>query len=134
MRRSLITLIWTSLTVITVNAAEQEPTVTLRVKPELCITDKRKPTCEASFLVNWESGRFDDYCLNDDYSALPLRCWQQEASGNFAEERVISQSFSYLLTLLGQDQALAEARVELMTLDSSNRRQSRRNRHAWSIR
>lgn len=106
----------------------------LRVKPELCITDKRRQACETSFLVEWESRRSDHYCLNDGFSTTPLRCWQQESSGDFAEKRTVTRSFSYLLTLLGQDQALAEARVELMTLDSSNRRKSRRNRHAWSIR
>jgi len=128
-----ISLIWASLTVTTANAAEQEPLL-LRVKPELCITDKRRPACETSFLVEWESGRSDHYCLNDDFSATPLRCWQQESSGDFTENRTVTRSFSYLLTLLGQEQALAEARVELMTLDSSNRRKSRRNRHAWSVR
>jgi len=134
MSRSLATLLWTTLIVITVNAAAQEPPVTLRVKPELCITSKRKQSCETSFLVEWESRQRDHYCLNDDFSTIPLRCWQQNFSGNFAQERTVIRSFSYLLTLPDHDQVLAEARVELMSIDSSDRRRSRRNRHAWSIR
>ena len=105
----------------------------LRVKPELCITDKRKQACETSFLVQWESKRIGHYCLNDDFSALPLHCWEQKSSGSFDEERVVIRSFSYWLTLPGRVQPLAEAKVELMTIGSSDRRRNRRNRHAWSI-
>jgi hypothetical protein len=45
----------------------------------------------------------------------------------------VIQSFSYWLTIPGRDQPLAEARVELMTIHSTDRRRRRRNRHAWSI-
>ena len=105
----------------------------LRVKPELCITEKRKQGCEMSFLVQWESKRVGHYCLNDDSSTMALRCWEQESSGSFDEERVVIRSFSYLLTMPGRDQPLAEAKVELMTINTSDRRRKRRNRHAWSI-
>ena len=105
----------------------------LRVKPELCITDNRRQGCETSFLVQWESKRIGHYCLNDDFSVTPLRCWEQKSSGSFDEERVVIRNFSYLLTMPGRDQPLAEAKVELMTIDSTDRRRRRQNRHAWSI-
>ena len=105
----------------------------LRVKPELCITDKREQGCETSFLVQWESKRIGHYCLKDDLSAMPIRCWEQKSSGSFDEHRVVIQSFSYWLTIPGRDQPLAEVKVELMTIDSPDRRRRRRNRHAWSI-
>jgi hypothetical protein len=118
---------------ITVNAQAQDPPVTLRVKPQLCITEKRNGDCETTFLVQWESNLVGHYCLNDDFSATPLRCWEQNSSGSLNEERVVIRSFSYLLTAPGREQPLAEAKVELMTIDSSDRRRNRRNRHAWSI-
>ena len=105
----------------------------LRVKPELCITDKREQGCETSFLVQWESKRIGHYCLKDDLSAMPIRCWEQKSSASFDEHRVVIQSFSYWLTIPGRDQPLAEVKVELMTIDSPDRRRRRRNRHAWSI-
>lgn len=119
----------------TIAAADtQNPPVSLRVKPQLCITDKRGQPCEASFLVHWESGRIGYYCLTDDLSTTPLRCWERKSFGRFDEEREVKRSFSYLLTRAGHEQPLAAARVELMTIDSSDRRRNRRNRHAWSIR
>lgn len=119
---------------VTVGVEAQDLPVSLRVKPELCITDKRGEACETSFLVRWESGAIGFYCLADDLSTTPLRCWERESSGRFDEERVVTQSFSYLLTTSGREQPLAAARVELMTIDSSDRRRNRRNRHAWSVR
>jgi len=133
-KRSFVTFLCTAFIAITANAEAQEQPVTLRVKPQLCITSKREQACETSFLVQWESERVGHYCLEAEVAATTLRCWQQESFGRFDEERVVKQSFSYWLTAPGHDPPLAEARVELMTIDSSDRRRYRRNRHAWSIR
>jgi hypothetical protein len=84
--------------------------------------------------VQWESAYTGHFCLKDDDGATPLRCWEQDTFGHFDEERVVVNSFSYWLTTPGHDPPLAEAKVELMTIDSSDRRRNRRNRHAWSIR
>lgn len=133
MGRSLTALLWTVLFVSTIDAQAQDSSVTLRVKPQLCITDKREQGCEAAFLVQWKSKLVGHYCLNDDFSVVPLRCWAQKSSGRFDEERVVIRSFKYSLTMPGRDQPLAEVIVELMTIESSDRRRNRRNRHAWSI-
>ena len=134
MNRSFATFLCTAIVAITAHAEVQERPVTLRVKPQLCIISKREQACETSFLVQWESWLVGHFCLEDDSSATQLRCWEQESFGRFDEERVVNQSFSYLLKAPGHDPPLAEARVELMTIDSSDRRRYRRNRHAWSIR
>lgn len=114
-------------------AAGKDVPVTLRVKPVLCITDERQPDCKMTFLVQWESGQENDYCLGDDISLAPLNCWVQESSGEYDEDRVVKQSFKYQLTRDGEERPLAEAKVELMTIDNSDRRRNRRSRHAWSI-
>jgi hypothetical protein len=112
--------------------ASTDPPVILRVKPVLCITDERQPDCEMTFLVEWESGHRNDYCLGDDVSLAPLNCWVQESSGEFDEARTVTGTFKYRLTRSGQTEPLAEAKVELMTIDNSDRRRNRRSRHAWS--
>jgi hypothetical protein len=118
-------------------AAEPRPNaaqaVSLRVKPVLCIIDKRQPDCEMTFQVEWESSQQNDYCLGDDLSPSPLNCWVQQSSGAFDEARVVNQSFKYQLTVDGETEPLAEAKVELMNVDNSDRRRNRRSRHAWSI-
>lgn len=133
MGRSLTTLLWAAVIAIPINTKAQDLPVILRVKPQLCIADKREQGCETTFLVQWESKLIGHYCLNDDFSVMPLRCWEQESSGSFDEERIVVRSFKYLLTMPGSDQPLAEVIVELLTIESSDRRRNRRNRHAWSI-
>jgi hypothetical protein len=134
MNRLFATFLCMAFVVITANAEVKDRSVTLRVKPQLCITSKREQSCEIAFLVQWESKLSGHYCLEDDAAVTPLRCWEQESFGRFDEERIVNQSFSYWLKAPGHDPPLAEARVELMTIDSSDRRRYRRNRHAWSIR
>ncbi len=131
--RSFATLLWLLLTVTAVDAGAKNLPVMLRVKPQLCITDKREQDCETSFIVQWESEQAGDFCLKDNLSTVPLYCWVQKTFGSFAEDRIVVRSFSYWLTMPGRDQPLAEAKVELMTIGSSDRRRNRRNRHAWSI-
>jgi hypothetical protein len=113
--------------------ARKSPEVSLRVKPVLCITDASQPDCEMTFEVEWESGQANDYCLGDDVSLAPLNCWVRQSSGEYDEDRIVKQSFSYQLTRAGEEEPLAETKVELMTIDNSDRRRQRRSRHAWSI-
>jgi hypothetical protein len=133
MGRLLKTLSCAALTLVAGEAHAQDQPVLMSVKPELCITDKRTGNCEASFLVRWESEHIDQYCLGDDVSPAPLRCWQQVSAGKFDEDRVVTRSFIYRLILPDVDQPVAEVKVELMTIESPDRRRRRRSRHAWSI-
>lgn len=108
--------------------------VVIRVKPVLCITDERTPQCEMSLIVDWQSAQAGDYCLYNDFSAgEPLDCWEEQAAGQHVEDRVVDRTFSYWLTRGDVDRRLAEAQVEVMSTDSSDRRRHRRSRHVWSI-
>ena len=112
--------------------AESGP-VKLSVKPVLCITDKRNQNCAMSFLVRWQSEELGFYCLYNDFSAAPLDCWEEESSAALEEDRVVDRSFSYWLTDRNFAVRLAEAMVEVLSLESTDRRRNRRRRHAWSI-
>lgn len=107
--------------------------VELSVKPILCITDSRNPTCDMTFLVAWESAAVGYYCLFNNFSESPLRCWSQERNGNLTDERTVEQKFSFWMT--GDDFAsrLAQIDVEVLRMDSDDRRRKRRTRHVWDI-
>ena len=129
----------TTLSVIVlaaVSASAESPAdepVTLRVKPVLCITDKRNEHCEMSFIVQWESEYAGDFCLHNDFSDGPLDCWLERSSGRFDEDRVVVSNFSYWISVPHGETRLAEAEIEVMSTDSADRRRNRRSRHAWSI-
>lgn len=112
--------------------ADSEP-VKLSVKPVLCITDKRNQSCAMSFLVRWQTGELGFYCLYNDFSAAPLECWEEGSSGALEEDRIVDRSFSYWLTDRNFEVRLAEAVIEVLSLESSDRRRKRQRRHAWSI-
>ncbi len=107
--------------------------VRLTVKPVLCITDNRNPTCDMSFLVVWESGETGYYCLFNDFTEAPVRCWSEELAGQLSEDRVVRENFSYWMTGSDPDNRLAEVTVEVLHMDSDDRRRRRRTRHVWDI-
>jgi hypothetical protein len=114
----------------------QPPTedgVRLRVKPILCVTDNRNPTCDLTFLVTWQSGTTGYYCIFNDFDESPLRCWVEERSGQMTDDRSFDESFTFWLT--GEDlrDRLAEVEIEVLRLDSDDRRRNRRTRHIWDI-
>jgi hypothetical protein len=113
--------------------AQQEGTVELDVKPVLCVTDNRNPSCELSFAVTWESVTRDYYCVFNDFSDGPLRCWEQANAGSTTDERSVEDSFSFWMTGRDLRSRLTEIAVEVLHLESDDRRRRRRTRHVWDI-
>jgi hypothetical protein len=105
----------------------------LTVKPVLCITDNRNPSCDMSFLVVWQSGETGYYCLFNDFTEAPVRCWSEELTGRLSEDRIVRENFSYWMTGNDPDSRLAEITVEVLHMDSDDRRRRRRTRHVWDI-
>jgi hypothetical protein len=46
---------------------------------------------------------------------------------------VVGEAFVYWLGLQGGVQHLAEVKIEVLRLDSSDRRRERRSRHVWDV-
>ncbi|MDH3415277.1 MAG: DUF3019 domain-containing protein [Gammaproteobacteria bacterium] len=105
----------------------------LTVKPLLCITDNRNPSCNMSFLVVWQSDETGYYCLFNDFTEAPVRCWSEEPAGQLSEDRIVRENFSYWMTGNNPDSRLAEVTVEVLHMDSDDRRRRRRTRHVWDI-
>ena len=105
----------------------------LTVKPVLCITDNRNPSCDMSFLVVWQSGETGYYCLFNNFTEAPARCWSEERAGQLSDDRIVRENFSYWMTGGDPDSRLAEVTVEVLHMDSDDRRRRRRTRHVWDI-
>lgn len=114
-------------------ALAQEPRVSLSVKPVLCITDSREESCALSILVSWHSSRPGRYCLHNDFSEEPLRCWELAEAGMHVEERVVEDTFSYWLVSGTSSARLAEATLDVLSADLDDRRRHRQRRHVWDI-
>ncbi len=86
-----------------------------------------------SFLVAWESAESGYYCLYSDFGESPLRCWANELSGQVNDERNVQNAFNYWMAGANDDGPLAVVAVQVLQMDSSDRRRKRRNRHVWDI-
>jgi hypothetical protein len=105
----------------------------LTVKPVLCIIDKKTPSCDMSFLVLWESAQSGYYCLYNDFGEAPVRCWNDERAGRTEDERNVQEDFQYWMANDRNEQQLAAVKVEVLRMDSDDRRRKRRTRHVWDL-
>ncbi|MEO1596476.1 MAG: DUF3019 domain-containing protein [Pseudomonadota bacterium] len=105
----------------------------LNVTPLLCIVDKRAPTCDITFLVQWQSDTVGYYCLFNDFSEAPVRCWTERDSGELNDPREVSETFSYWITDEDTAKRLVAVAIDVLRLDSGDRRRQRRNRHVWDL-
>jgi hypothetical protein len=121
------------LPAVTVADEATDDDLQLSVKPLLCITDNRNPSCDMAFLVVWQSIATGYYCLFNDIADAPLRCWTEERAGRLNDERTVTKNFSYWMTGLDTAARLAQVDVEVLHLDSDDRRRRRRTRHVWDI-
>ena len=111
----------------------EDAAMRLTVKPVLCITDKRTPNCEISFLIHWQSGARGYYCLSSDLDENSLRCWSDEDTGQMKDDQTVREDFSYWMTADADSTRLAAVTVEVLRMDTDDRRRRRRTRHVWDI-
>jgi hypothetical protein len=109
------------------------PAARLIVKPLLCVLDRESPMCTMTFNIRWKSEEAREYCLNDSAQSGPLRCWPVTDSGSHQQNREVSEAFVYWLGAPGGAQRIAEVKIEVLRLDSQDRRRDRRARHVWDV-
>lgn len=109
------------------------PAARLIVKPLLCVLDSQAAQCSLTFRIRWKSEAAAEYCLNDSALSTPLRCWPSAASGTHDQKREVSEAFVYWLGAPDGSQRAAEVKIDVLRLDSSDRRRDRRARHVWDV-
>ena len=105
----------------------------LRVKPVLCIAARDSDTCATVFQIDWRSPQPGNYCLASDHRSLPLHCWTQAAAGEYRDSVTVTQDFYYWISEPDSAQRLSAVKIELLRLQSEDRRRERRSRHVWDV-
>jgi hypothetical protein len=121
------------LAVCSRSEAADAPAARLFVKPLLCVTDRESTVCSMNFDIRWKSKVAAEYCINDNVRNAPLRCWATATSGEHQEKREVSEAFVYWLGAPGGAQRVAEVKIDVLRLDSADRRRERRMRHVWDV-
>jgi hypothetical protein len=109
------------------------PAARLIVKPLLCVIDREAGQCSMTFRIRWKSEAAAEYCLNDSALSTPVRCWPSLSSGSHDQKREVSEAFVYWLGAPGGTQRAAEGKIDVLRLDSTDRRRDRRARHVWDV-
>ena len=122
-------VLWANLTA----AGADLPAARLIVKPLLCVIDKDAGQCSMTFRIRWKSEAAAEYCLNDSALSTPLRCWPSATSGAHDQQREVSEAFIYWLGAPDGTQRAAEVKIDVLRLDSPDRRRERRSRHVWDV-
>lgn len=132
MRMRLTLLIASCFTALPTVAADPQ-SVRLYVKPLLCVLDKNATSCAVTFDIRWKSALAAEYCLKDEARPTPLRCWPSAVSGEHQQERVVTQEFTFWLSPPAGTERVAEAKIEVLRVGSTDRRRERRSRHVWDV-
>jgi hypothetical protein len=104
--------------------AADEP-VKLSIKPLLCVLDKSA--------TSWKSIQANEYCLNDTLAPAPRICWGSASSGETTEKREVKEEFTYWIGLPAGTEHLAEVKISVLRVGSTDRRRERRARHVWDV-
>jgi hypothetical protein len=113
--------------------AADPPPVKLVIKPLLCVLDKTATACAITFDIRWKSVQPSEYCLGDSMTPTPVHCWQRALSGDARHERRFSEDFAFWLTPPAGGVRLAEVKIEVLRVGSTDRRRERRTRHVWDV-
>ena len=133
LRLSCLLCILMSLPVRADTQTAADRSMQLTVKPVLCVTDRATPSCRMLFLVVWESVERGYYCLFNDFSEAAVRCWSDERAGRTEDERIVQSDFQYWMQEDGREHQIVAVTVEVLRMDSDDRRRKRRNRHVWDL-
>jgi hypothetical protein len=114
-------------------AGADVPAARLMVKPLLCVTERESDVCSMNFDIRWKSTIAAEYCLNDSAQSTPLYCWARALTGTHSHKREVKEAFIYWLGAPGGAQRAAEVKIEVLRLDSADRRRDRRMRHVWDV-
>lgn len=117
----------------TVEIADIVNMAEITVRPLLCIVDQRTPVCEMVFHVNWRSEERGYYCVLSNLEEAPLRCWSEQRTGQLRDQRSVAEDFSYMINEGDGEPPLDSVTVEVVRMDSDDRRRRRRTRHVWDL-
>ena len=109
------------------------PAARLIVKPLLCVIDREAGQCAMTFRIRWKSEAAAEYCLNDSALSTPLRCWPTATTGTHDQKREVNEAFVYWLGAPGGTERAGEVKIDVLRLDSTDRRRERRARHVWDV-
>ena len=104
--------------------------VTLSIKPKVCVLSSAEEICQDELQISWLSASERSLCLYQKNHPVPLACWESANKGSHNMALNTSTSLNFLLRESAQDELLASETFEVIH-DHKQYRRARRN--AWAF-
>lgn len=121
------------LVVTGVHAEPAAPVAEMHIKPKLCVRGTSADRCHLEISITWRSSDNGKYCLYNEKSLEPLRCWIKKMQGDTTDRISIKKDLDYWLAWQINNDELTRKTLKVLTVKSDDRRRSRRRRHVWSL-
>ena len=113
-----------------VHSTPLKNTVTLTVKPKLCILNNERQTRKDKIIISWKSNSALSLCLFSNKKQSSLACWHDSWSGE--TEQLIKTQESLMFYLKDEQKIVAQKKLEVFKNFAKRNKRSRK-RHPWSI-
>ena len=66
------------------SSVENTHAAQLQVTPKPCVALRKGQKCYLEVTFNWQHPKVSDYCLVNSTTSKTMKCWQQQAKGEFS--------------------------------------------------
>ncbi len=107
-----------------VHASSTEITQTahLKVTPKPCVALRKGQKCYLEVTFNWLQPQANNYCLVNITTNKTMKCWQQQAKGEFSFDFQSKQSNNFALRIQASTSDIARTRIPVAWVYKSSKR------------
>jgi hypothetical protein len=115
---------------IPAQAKTPDKSITLTVKPKICVLNNQRENCKDKLVISWQSQKVQSLCLYSSQKEGDLACWRESYSGE--TEQLIKTKESLLFYLKRNGIIVAQQKLEVFKSFAKRNKRSRK-RHPWSL-
>ena len=104
-------------------------TVQLEVTPKPCVALRKGQKCYLEVTFNWRHPKVSNYCLVNSTTSKTMKCWQQQAKGEFSFDFQSRQSNNFVLRKQESSIDIARATIPVAWVYKS----SKRSKSTWRL-
>lgn len=105
------------------STAKSATSAQLKVTPKPCVALRKGQKCYLEVTFTWQHPKASNYCLVNSTSSKVMKCWDQQAKGEFSFDFQSTQSNEFALRKLDSAKDIVSASIPVAWVYKSSRRQ-----------
>lgn len=106
------------------------PSIQFSIQPNLCVLAEEEERCHDELHIRWHSEVLQSLCLYQSNKRLPLRCWENETSGEHHIKISASKNIDFQLQDMSEQDLVV---TQSFIVVQEDREYRRRRRNPWSF-